>query len=215
MVRTVPPAAGAQAWPGPGNRQASPLSAPSLPGSAPRPPLGSRRAHRGPAGDGSSKPPRTHHCHRLRVPHFTRLSLRRTPSLGCLRPVARHVTEGHQPHVTTPFPLLPPPLLWPRPSEAPPTKEGGLETGSLCPALRSRAWPVWLTSGGRGRKICLPLLQPQSCHMMSRTLWNSSPDTPISSSLGKFEGLRRKLGLVREACPCRLAAFRIFAPDLT
>lgn len=86
MARTVSPAAGAQAWPGPGSPQASPLRAPSLqtPRRARR--WESRLVPRGPAGDDLSGRRALTIVTAAGSPHSTRLSLRRTHSLGACAP---------------------------------------------------------------------------------------------------------------------------------
>lgn len=92
-------------------RQPSGLTAPCpFPaGSAPRPPLGVPPRAPRPRGRRPRRPPRTHHCHRRLVPRLHSASPQENSQPGCLRPAARHVTIGHPAHVTTPFPLLPPP----------------------------------------------------------------------------------------------------------
>lgn len=100
MARTVRPAAGAQAWPGPGSRQASPLRAPSL--------QARHRARRWSPATRTESPwetaAQTAAHSPLSPPPGPPLHLafpRENSQPGCLRPAARHVTVGHQPHVTT------------------------------------------------------------------------------------------------------------------
>lgn len=86
MARAVPPAAGAQAWPGPGSRQASPLRAPSLQAQRRARRWESRRAPRGPAGDDLAGRRALTIVTAAWSPDFTPLPLRRTPSLGACAP---------------------------------------------------------------------------------------------------------------------------------
>lgn len=100
MARTVRPAAGAQAWPGRGSRQASPLRAPSL--------QTRHHARRWSPATRTESPwetaAQTAAHSPLSPPPGPPLHLafpRENSQPGCLRPAARHVTVGHQPHVTT------------------------------------------------------------------------------------------------------------------
>lgn len=87
MVRAVAPAEGARAWPGPGSRQASPLRAPSLQARRRARRWLPPRAHQGPAGASGLAGRRALTIVAAAAsPHFTRLSLRRTPSLGACAP---------------------------------------------------------------------------------------------------------------------------------